>query len=357
MKSKSPDSTLRAALERTLLKAWTQRGLLACFLLPISWIFGALSGLRRAAYGWGWKQSCRIDATVIVVGNVIAGGAGKTPTVISLVEHLKSRGYTVGVISRGYGRAGDHCVEVAEQSDVRLVGDEPCLIQRRTNVPVFIGRRRCQAAAELMARYPATNIVISDDGLQHYALQRDIEICVFDNRGTGNGWLLPAGPLREAWPRPNSDGFPTLVLHTGTQAKFAGFQARRALETYALTRDGNRVALADLAKRTDTPLMAIAGIAQPEVFFEMLRETGLVIAKTVSAPDHYDFDSNIHNISKGYQLICTEKDAMKVWSHTPDALAAPLVQTAEPDFFAALDARLCTLVKRPLSSGHGHPTT
>jgi tetraacyldisaccharide 4'-kinase len=349
-------------VEGALLRAWVQRGWLAWLLWPISLVLHALVMLRRQLFRWGLMKVQRVDALVIVVGNVVAGGAGKTPTVISVVQHLTARQRKVGVISRGYGRQSDACMEVTPDSAPAEVGDEPALLRRATQVPVFVGRNRHATATALLAQYPQTEIIVCDDGLQHYRLYRDLEICVFDDRGCGNGWLLPAGPLREPWPRvalPPAGQHPSrlLVLHTGSHPAFAGFTAHRSLDPLALRQDGTRIPLATLNAPGTPPLMAVAGIAQPQAFFAMLQATGLTLAQTVALPDHYDFDSLPRSIHKGYQLICTEKDALKLWRSAPDALAIPLVQTAAPAFFQALDARIVEQQAATLSSPHGHKTS
>jgi tetraacyldisaccharide 4'-kinase len=319
----------------SLQRAWLQRGTLARLLWPFSLLYGALVAIRRALYRLGILQTARVGAPVIVVGNAIAGGSGKTPVVMAIVRHLRARGWKVGVVSRGYGRATDDCRAVQDDSDPREVGDEPALIRRSTAVPVFVARRRAEAARALLALHPDTQLIVSDDGLQHLALARDIEICVFDDRGTGNGWLLPAGPLREHWPR-RCD----LVIHTGTRPAFAGFTARRALADHALRLDGTPVPLASLAGRA---LIAVAAIAKPEAFFQMLRERGLVPQRGIALPDHHDFSDWEPPPGNGYTLICTEKDAVKLWRRAPDALALPLVFEPEPAFFSALDAKLSSL--------------
>lgn len=355
--------TLRPALQRILLRAWTGRSWLACLLWPVSVFFQCLVWLRRFLYQHGIAKSRRVDAVVIVVGNVIAGGAGKTPTVIALVQHLLAHGLQVGVVSRGYGRHNSTaCVEVRDDSRPLDVGDEPLLIQRNCQIPVFVGTTRFAAATALLAQHPHTRIIICDDGLQHYSLYRDLEICVFDDRGCGNGWHLPAGPLRESWPRnavarvgQRADRL--LVLHTGSKPAFAGYTAQRSLATFAVASDGSRVALSTLRTPGGKPLMAVAGIAQPEAFFTMLRALGLPLAQTLALPDHYAFDSKSAIFHGGYRLICTEKDAAKVWQLAPDALAIPLVFTPEDAFFSALDTCLARLLDTKLSSTHGHPTT
>lgn len=318
-----------------LQRAWLQRGTLARLLWPLSLLYGALAAIRRALYRRSILQTERVGVPVIVVGNVIAGGSGKTPVVMAVVRRLQARGWKVGVVSRGYGRATDDCRAVQDDSDPREVGDEPALIRRSTAVPVFVARRRAEAARALLALHSDTQLIVSDDGLQHLALARDIEICVFDDRGTGNGWLLPAGPLREHWPR-RCD----LVIHTGTRPAFAGFTARRALADHALRLDGTPVPLASLAGRA---LVAVAAIAKPEAFFQMLRERALVPQQCIALPDHHDFSDWTPPPGSGYTLICTEKDAVKLWRRVPDALALPLVFEPEPAFFSALDAKLSSL--------------
>jgi tetraacyldisaccharide 4'-kinase len=302
----------------------------------LSLLYAALFAVRGWLYRLGWLRTERVPVPVIVVGNVIAGGAGKTPVVMAVVQHLQARGLTVGVVSRGYGRRTDDCREVLGDSDPQDVGDEPALIHHATKAPVFVARKRIDAARALLASHPATQVVVSDDGLQHLALGRDIEICVFDDRGIGNGWRLPAGPLREAWPRPCD-----LVLHSGARPAFAGgYTATRALAYDALTGGGQRVPLATLAGR---PLVALAAIARPEAFFDMLRARGLMLAETIALPDHFDFGSWQRPAATGRTIVCTEKDAVKVWRKAPDALAVPLHFAPSPEFFTALDAKLSSL--------------
>ncbi len=353
---------LRQGLHQALLHAWTGHGLAACLLWPISLLYRALAAIRRQLYAQGILKIHHAPTLIIVVGNVIAGGAGKTPTVIALVGHLLESGLQVGVISRGYGRTTSGSVEVLADSRPQAVGDEPLLIHRATHAPVWVGDTRHAAATALLARHPQTQVLICDDGLQHYALYRDLEVCVFDDRGIGNGWLLPAGPLREPWPRralsqAGQRDDRLLVLHTGNQSAFAGHTARRSLAPYAVRRDGTRVPLDALRAPGQKPLLALAGIARPESFFSMLRALPLPLAQTHALPDHYDFDSLSRSIHEGYTLICTEKDAAKLWQVVPDALAIPLVFAPEPAFFAAMDDALSLGLTARLSSGHGHQTS
>ncbi len=323
-------------LNRHLTQAWRQRGLMAWLLWPVSQVYGLASGIRNLMFAVGLLKTHHLKVPVIVVGNVVAGGAGKTPVVMALVMHLQARGWHVGVVSRGYGRSTRDCREVQDSCLATEVGDEPALIKWTCHVPVFVAIRRVDAAQALLDRYPETQIIVSDDGLQHHALHRDLEICVFDDRGIGNGFLLPAGPLREAWPRPTD-----LVLHTGATPAFAdGFRAKRSLAGYALRADSRSVPIAELRGK---PILAVAAIAQPETFFAMLRQHGLTLAHTVALPDHFTFDgwvapvANLSPASDTPILICTEKDAVKLWRTHPTALAVPLVLVPEQGFFSAID--------------------
>ncbi|MEO7548679.1 MAG: tetraacyldisaccharide 4'-kinase, partial [Ramlibacter sp.] len=316
----------------TLQRAWLRRGALAWLLWPVSLLFGLLVVLRRGLYRVGVRKAWHPGVPVIVVGNVVAGGAGKTPVVMALVAHLRERGLQPGVVSRGYGRSSTDCREVTAGASAREVGDEPLLVATRCRVPVFVASRRADAARALLAAYPATQVLLCDDGLQHHALARDIEICVFDDRGAGNGWLLPAGPLREAWPRPVD-----LVLRTGPPNGIAGFSLQRQLADYAVRADGTRLALEALRGQ---PCVALAGIARPEAFFAMLRDKGLTLCATEALPDHYDFDSYTVPVDVHKTLICTEKDAMKLWRRHPGAWAVRLALVIEPAFWLAFDRRL-----------------
>ena len=343
-------------MQRILTSTWTQRGALAWLLSPIALFFGAVAAVRRRLYRWGVLQVAHLPVPVVVVGNVVVGGSGKTPAAMAVVRHWQTQGLKVGVISRGYGRTVKDCREVFEHSPIAEVGDEPALIKRNTSAPVFVAASRVDAARALLAHYPDTQVIVCDDGLQHLALARDLEICVFDDRGVGNGWLLPAGPLREPWPRPVD-----LVLHTGVHPAFAGLTALRSLASCAVRADSSPVPLSDLARPGGPPLLALAAIAKPETFFSMLRAQGLPLVQTIALPDHYDFSGYKANEYAGHTVICTEKDAVKLWSVQPAALAVPLIFTPEPEFLAQLDARLAVLLARrpppPLSLPHGHTTS
>lgn len=325
------------AAELWLQDIWQSRGPAAWALWPLSLMYGALVALRRWLYRRGWVRSEHPGRPVIVVGNVIAGGAGKTPVVIALVKHMQARGLRPGVISRGYGRGTQDCRAVLPDSPACEVGDEPVLIARSVagggTVPVFVAPRRITAARALLAAHPDTDVIVCDDGLQHLALERDLEICIFNDQGIGNGFLLPAGPLREPWPRPVD-----MALHAGSApprgTTALAFAVQRSLAPYALQSDGREVPLAQLQGQ---PLHAVAAVARPAEFFAMLRTQGLTLEHAEALPDHYDFDSWQRISDQRLRLVCTEKDAVKLWTHHPDALAVPLATQLDPRFFAALD--------------------
>jgi tetraacyldisaccharide 4'-kinase len=330
-----------------------QRGWFAWLLKPLAAIFGLLTWLRRLLYRVGIFTTAYAGVPVVIVGNVVAGGSGKTPVVVALANHLMHRGLRVGVLSRGYGRSSTGCVEVHAQLPVSASGDEPALIKRATGLPVFVASDRAEAAHALLAAYPDTQLLLCDDGLQHYGLHRDIEIAVFDDRGVGNGWLLPAGPLRERWPQRLHDGI-DMVVHTGAKPAFEGYTAGRKLADYGIAADGRVVALRSLAGRR---LTAMAGIAQPEAFFAMLRAAGLTLSDTISLPDHYDFRGFSLSAGNDSTVLCTSKDAAKLFAQPSMAgvelLEIPLEISLEPAFLMALD-KLLAIVLSPLPSGHGH---
>ena len=333
---------MRQALQRS----WLRRGLLACLLWPLSLIYRALVALRLRLYRSGSLRSQRLPVPVLVVGNVVAGGAGKTPVLLALLEHLRARGIRAGVISRGYGRKSRACLQVTHDSLPEQVGDEPMLIQRAAGVPVFVAGDRVQAGRALLAAHPEVQVIVCDDGLQHLALQRDIEICVFDARGIGNGWLLPAGPLREPWPR----GVDFVLAGQGFDgAGNSSFNVKRELAPLVCNSAGERVALASLAGR---PLLAVAGIANPELFFGMLRDRGLTLDCTFALPDHYDFGGAPLPLEPQLTVVCTEKDAVKLWRSRADAWAVPLLVQIQTGFWPAFDR----LLDAKLSSAHGPET-
>ncbi len=330
---------------------WLRRNLRSWALWPLSQLYRALIAVRTALYRAGLLRVEHAGRPVIVVGNVVAGGSGKTPVVMALVEYLKNQGLQPGVVSRGYGRTTTDCRPVLAQSSACEVGDEPLLIAKQCQVPVYVASQRAAAARSLVAQHPAVNVLVCDDGLQHLALARDIEICVFNPHGIGNGFLLPAGPLREPWPRPvdwvlYAEEAPPPLFADADRPAPPAFAVHRRLASYAVGADGRRTPLSALRGQ---PLHAVAAISQPGLFFDMLESAGLTISAREALPDHYDFDSWRRFPGKGHLLICTEKDAVKLWQSHPDALAVPLQLTLDARFLQGLKERLLGLPS-PLSS-------
>lgn len=343
----------------TLSRAWGSRGALSNLLLPVSWLYSVLTAVHRWTYCIGLRTVEDLPVPVIVVGNVIVGGAGKTPTVISLVAHLQSKGYRPGIISRGYGGAHTKPMPVTPGSKAIDVGDEPLLLQHKTGSPVVVGKDRVAAGRQLLQMYPDVTHIVCDDGMQHYRLFRELEICVFDSRGVGNKRLLPAGMLRQAWPRTavhraGQSPQRLLVLKTGP-CNLPGHTATRTLAPFAINGFGETRPLESF-KHSQQQLHAVAGIAQPHNFFSMLQEYGLLLHEAHALPDHYNFDSYSPNINEGYHLICTEKDAAKLWVHYPNAWAIPLLQALPESFVRELDAALSSSNTSQVSSRHGHKT-
>lgn len=295
--------------ESVLTRAWLARGPLAVLLWPISLLFRLVAALRRTLYRSGALKSTRLSVPVVVVGNIFVGGTGKTPLTIWLVEHLRRAGFTPGVISRGYGARNLVPLAVTDTSMPEHVGDEPALIVRRAQCPLMIGRNRVAVAQALLAEYPEVNVIVSDDGLQHYALRRDVEIVLCDERGNGNGWMLPAGPLREPPSRRrdftvvNGERVPHGIPAPSVYMQLQGEVAQR------LSDPAKSVPLRELAASARR-ITAAAGIGNPARFFSMLRHAGLSIDE-LPLPDHYDFAGNPFADIDADIILITEKDAVK----------------------------------------------
>lgn len=293
-------------MERLLTRAWlTKRGL-AALLWPISLVFGLISASRRRLFAVGVFKQTRLPVPVVVVGNIYVGGTGKTPLVIWLIKQLRMHGLVPGVISRGYGGDANRVVEINAQMSPDDIGDEPLLILQKAAVPVVVGRNRVAAARKLLSAHHEVNVIISDDGLQHYALARDVEILLFDERGVGNGWLLPAGPLRE----PVTRRFDFRVLN--------GLQAVGE-NSFSMQLYGQRAE--QLVNRTHTKLLtelpenlsiaAAAGIGNPERFFSMLKQLGVKLNEEIALADHFDYAVNPFESVTADIILITEKDAVK----------------------------------------------
>ncbi len=293
---------------------WARLSVRSALLLPVSWLFRLAVELRRLAFRTGWARRHAVSVPVIVVGNVTVGGTGKTPLTIWLVLYLITRGWHPGVVSRGYGgSASDDRVSepVSPHSDPSRVGDEPVLIARRTPVPVWIGVDRVFAARALLREHPQCDVLIADDGLQHYRLARDVEVAVVDaGLGFGNGHMLPSGPLRE--PVHRLSAVDALVVNGAASMaapvpRAAQFEMRIAAgRVYRL--DDPSITVAPESLRGQR-LHAVAGIGYPDRFFSLLSALGLTFVEH-PFPDHHHFEPS--DLDFGDEpVILTEKDAVK----------------------------------------------
>ncbi len=301
---------MRAALESMLHGIWSHRGPAAMLLYPFSLVYEAVARSRAKKI-----TPIELPVPVIVVGNIYVGGTGKTPITIQLARELRAAGFTPGVISRGYGRAAQMEQLVTTESAAREVGDEPLLIARSARVPVAVGRNRVAAGRLLLSKFPKTNIIISDDGLQHKRLARDVELAVIGARGLGNGWVLPAGPLRESAAR--LDTVDAIVLNATQEtvtSRTPRFAATNQLGDAVRLVDGKRRTIDDMAHRIaekEAKVVAAAGIAAPERFFSMLQAHD-INAKCMGLGDHFDFASNPFAHLDCRYILVTGKDAVKV---------------------------------------------
>lgn len=320
---------IEAALTR---RWWRQRPDLIDLLLlrPLAACHGAVLALRRLLYALGGWRIEAAPVPVIVVGNLVAGGAGKTPTVMALVEVLRRAGWTPGVISRGHGRQGTAPAAVRADSSAGEVGDEPLLIHRRSGAPVWVARRRIDAARSLCAAHPQVDVLVADDGLQHLALARALQLIVFDERGIGNGRLLPAGPLRQPMPRHVPVNSHVLYNAAQPSTPWPGSVAQRRLAGAVSLADWwqGRPATADaLQALRGRPLLAVAGMAAPLRFFDMLRAEGLTL-DTLALDDHHAFDT-LPWPTGTPDVLVTEKDAVKL---PPQAVGRTRVWVVALDF-------------------------
>ena len=316
------------------MKFWTRRGLLAWLLWPASLGFGFGVLIRRALYALRLLKSVHPKIPVIVVGNITVGGSGKTPLVLWIAEFLRAKGWSPGIISRGYGARIKTPRAANVASDPAEVGDEPIVLARRSGCPVWVGGDRVQVAAALRAAHPEVNVLVLDDGLQHYGLRRDIEIAVVDARGLGNGFLLPAGPLRE--PRFRLRTVDAVVAHGSFGVK-----------DFAMSLAGDEVhRMTDARERR--PLKAFggqkvhaaAGIGDPNRFFLHLGRAGI---KVIPHPfgDHHPFTEADLDFGDGLPVMITEKDAVKLRrAARPDWWVLPVSARLDPGFGAWLVRKL-----------------
>ena len=356
-------------MEAWLTREWQRNSLWQIFLRPLSWLFRLLVAMRRGAYRAGWLKSFSVGAPVIIVGNISVGGTGKTPLVLALVEMLTSRGMRCGIVTRGYNRRAD----VSSDTPIHitpdlplgtLLSDEATLLARRAGVPVYAGANRVEAARALLRSHSEVNVIISDDGLQHYRLRRDIEICVIDGaRGLGNGALLPAGPLREPVSRlevvdamvvnrnaihpvhpaikPDRRGreWPQGPLGRDVappaRQSTARFDMTLANETFINLKSDCRLDMSDaLAAFHGKRVHALAGIGNPQRFFSHLAALGMEPNTTQPFPDHHDYRATDFSDIEAGIILMTEKDAVKCAAFADERMWFMQVDAVLPSDFA-----------------------
>lgn len=329
----------------------------------MAWALAPAESLYRALWQRARRRAARqpgshaLRAPVVVVGNLVVGGAGKTPTVLALAQGLRDAGRRPAILSRGYGRQTTQPRAVAPGDDARQVGDEPLLLARRTGVPVWVGAARLPLAQALCAAHPDVDVLISDDGLQHWALPRVAELVVFDERGAGNGRLLPAGPLREplTGAPPLAAGTARWVVYTAGVAStplpgwLAQRQAAVALPLADWWQGGTDGAL-PLARLQRPGLWAAAGLAAPEKFFSLLRQAGLGF-QALPLPDHHPY-RQLPWPPEAADVLVTEKDAVKLH---PAAVGRTRVWVVPLDL--ALPAGLWSALHQRLAAHDAHPAS
>ena len=322
---------LQASAALWLHQQWQKRGWWARLLWPVSCLAGAYVFAKRRWYQGDAKRVYRAPVPVVIVGNLYVGGVGKTPVVIALVQQLLASGWHPGVISRGYGIELGPAPRVGQGAlDASAMGDEPALISELTGAPVSVHPNRRLACQALLKAYPDVDVIVSDDGLQHLALARDLEIVVQDDRQLGNGWLLPAGPLREPSSRmatvdlvitrqalrkqrdaaPSSKNRPTVAL----QAPSHPAELTMQLEITGLHSLDNtlNISVHEFIKlQENQSTTAIAAISEPDRFFKSLEQTGILIQSTVGLPDHHRLDAAFFKSQSADLLLITAKDAVK----------------------------------------------
>jgi len=320
--------------QRALQEIWYGGRAPSLTLRALAFVYAAAVRLRRLLFDFGIMPRVRLPVPVIVVGNITAGGTGKTPLTIALVEALRARGWKPGVVSRGYGGDARRPLRVDADSHPAIVGDEPCLIARATAAPVVVGRDRA-AAARLLLESGEVDVIVADDGLQHYRLRRDVEICVIDGaRRFGNGRLLPAGPLRE--PVERAAAFEFRVCNGGNAQAGEVPMTLHGDEAVLLVSPMRR----RLSEFAGTGAHAVAGIANPARFFAQLRAAGIDVTEH-PFPDHHAFVAADIGIGDGLPVLMTEKDAVKCAAFAGGSCwYVPVRAALPPEFFDAVAARI-----------------
>lgn len=312
--------------------------LLFNLLTPISWLFRGLTALRRLAFRHSWLGAARLPVPVVVVGNIIVGGAGKTPLTLYLARQLRAAGLRPGIVSRGYGGAQEGVAAVSPAATPAQVGDEPLLLARESGCPVWIGRDRAAAARALLAASPECNLILCDDGLQHYRLARDVEVAVCDVRGLGNGRLLPVGPLREPALRLRQvdavvgNGMAPELLFKNGHVTPPLFRMNLVPTRFLSLHDPEQGCSVEALR--GKKLYAVAGIGHPQRFFRTLSELGLEV-ETRAFPDHHAYSAEDLAFARDGVLLTTAKDGVKCAAiYTGEAWVLPVAAHIAPDLSA-----------------------
>jgi len=320
----------------SFVRVWYRGHVVFYLIAPLTLLFYVLSALRRKLYKLGILKSTRCDAKVIVVGNISVGGNGKTPVVLALASYYKNKEIKVGILSRGYGgKSSSYPKEVTLATPASEVGDEPKLLKSRANVTVVVDPVRSRGA-EYLASELGCDVIICDDGMQHYALKRDVEIVVMDERRLGSGFLLPMGPLREGRWRLNT--VDAIIHNTSSDVE----EIATLTKEYSMALEGNSfqsVANPERVKSIDSflgeSLSAIAGIGYPQRFFDTLNSMGLTIKTAIPFADHHNFEPS--DIPSGTVLM-TEKDAVKITAFAhQDCWYLPVTAKIAPEFYEHID--------------------
>ena len=332
-------------MEAWLTNEWQRISAWQILLRPVSWFFRLLVVARRGAFSAGLLKSHAAGVPVIVVGNITVGGTGKTPLVLALAAALEKRGLHCGIVTRGYqrgdGEAGKEAIQIMPGSEAgALLSDEAGLLVNRSGVPVFACADRFKAVEQLLLRYPEVNAILSDDGLQHYALQRALEICVIDSsRGFGNGALLPAGPLREPPSRLNS--VDAIVMNGDSRnntlplsSAIPTFHMLLANEVFINLKTGRRLQFGEaLAEFQENSLHALAGTGHPQRFFSHLGGLGFSLVGSKAFPDHHEYSAKDMPGQHARIILMTEKDAVKCGSFADERMWFMRVDAVLPEAF------------------------
>lgn len=339
-------------MEAWLTNEWQRTSAWQILLRPVSWLFRLLVAIRRGAYKAGLFRSLAVRVPVIVVGNVTVGGTGKTPLVLALVKALGQGGLKCGIVTRGYlGKAGSEGrvpVQIMPGAAAgAMLSDEASLLATRSGAPVFACTNRFEAARQLLHQYPEVNVIISDDGLQHYALQRDLEICVIDGeRVLGNGALLPSGPLREPQGRLksvdliviNGNGGDETLARLGVEVP--RFHFSLANESFINLKTARCLQVNEALKEFQgASICALAGIGNPHRFFTHVCTLGFALAATKPFGDHFQYAlADMPDDSAGI-ILMTEKDAVKCGSFADDRMWFMRVDAVLPTEFVEFVAK------------------